>query len=317
MTETMIAFVAGTGGELAPTQLPTPTPGDAEVLVKTAAASFNNADSVQDGPGQIAGYEFAGVIAAVGESVDPKLLGQRVMGITVGAFAEYVVAHHRHVVPVPGDLSDEEAASLPTALTTEYGALRRAGFHPGDTVLITAATSNLGLIGTQLAKALGASTVIGTTRSASHQQVLRDVGADVTIATDEADLVRAGLAGTHGEGADIVLDHVGGSTLAEVLSTTRSGGSVVSVGRLSGDMATIDVAVMAARGLSLHAVSYGFADPEVLGRLLDGLADEVLPAVAERRVKAVVSRVLPFDHAPEALEELRSGEHVGKLVLRI
>jgi NADPH:quinone reductase-like Zn-dependent oxidoreductase len=159
----MTAFVAEEAGELVAKQLPIPSPGDAEVVVKTAAASFNNADGVQDKPGQIAGYEFAGVVAAVGESVDPKLLGQRVMGLTVGAFAEYVVAHHRHVVPAPGDLSDEEAASLPTALTTEYGALRRAGFHPGDAVIITAATSNLGLVAIQMAKALGASEVIGTT----------------------------------------------------------------------------------------------------------------------------------------------------------
>jgi NADPH:quinone reductase-like Zn-dependent oxidoreductase len=136
----------------------------------------------------------------------------------------------------------------------------RAGFHTGDAVIITAATSNLGLIGIQIAKALGASTVIGTTRTASRQEVLRHVGADVTVATEETDLVRAGLASPNGEGAQVVLDHVGGSTLADVLSTTRSGGSLVSVGRLSGDMATIDVSVMAARGLALHAVSYGFAD---------------------------------------------------------
>lgn len=317
MTAAMTAFVAGETGELQPKQLPIPTPGADEVMVKTAAASFNNADRAQDTPGQLAGYEFSGDVAAVGESVTPELLGQPVMGITVGAFAEYVVAHHRHVIPVPGDLSFEEAASLPTALTTEHGALKRASFHAGDAVIITAATSNLGLVAIQMAKALGASTVIGTTRSASRQQVLRDMGADVAIATAETDLVSAGLASTNGEGAHVVLDHVGGSTLADVLSTTRSGGSIVSVGRLSGDMATIDVSVMAARGLSLHAVSYGFADPDVLGRLLDGLTDEVIPAVTDHRIRAVVDRVFPFDRAPEALEELRSGEHTGKVVLRL
>jgi NADPH:quinone reductase-like Zn-dependent oxidoreductase len=96
----MTAFVAGEAGELLAKRLPVPMPGADEVMVKTAAASFNNADRTQEKPGQLAGYEFSGEVAAVGESVAPELLGQRVMGITVGAFAEYVVAHHRHVVPM-------------------------------------------------------------------------------------------------------------------------------------------------------------------------------------------------------------------------
>lgn len=124
----------------------------------------------------IAGYEFSGEVAAVGPGVDAGFLGRRVAGTTPGAFAEYVVVHHRHVMTMPGKLSFEDAAALPSALLTEYGALSLAGVGPGDSVLVTAASSAIGLVGVQLAKLLGAAPVIATTRSAHKRELLEAWG---------------------------------------------------------------------------------------------------------------------------------------------
>ncbi len=317
MTATMTGYVHADDATLQAAALPIPTPGPDQIVIRTKAVSFNNADLEPGTPGELAGYEFSGDVTAVGQRVDGRLLGQRVMGTTPGAFAEYVVAHWRHVLTIPGELPYEQAAALPTALLTEHGALTRARFRNGQSVLITAATSSIGLIGVQIAKALGARIVIGTTRSPGRQALLQRVGADVAIATDATNIIEAVLAATAGLGANIVLDHVGGPTLADTMPATRMGGTIVSVGRLSGNTTSIDLSVMAGRHLALYAVSFGFKDPETIGRRLDALAEAVLPAVAEGRITAVLDRVFPFAHAETALDRLRAGGTDGKVVLSL
>ena len=104
----------------------------------------------------------------VGAGVEGFDVGDRVMGTTLGAFAEFALADHRHVVAAPDALSWTDAAALPVGLTTEHDALvTQARFEAGQSVLVTGASSGVGLVGVQLAKALGASTVIATTTSAS------------------------------------------------------------------------------------------------------------------------------------------------------
>ena len=316
-TTTMTAFTHGQGQALRPNRLIVPAPGEGQVRLRTRAVSFNNADLEGGDPGQIGGYEFSGDVEAVGAGVDKALVGRHVMGTTIGAFAEHVLAHHRHVIEIPSAVSYADAAALPTALLTEHGALTAGGFQPGATVLITAGTSSIGLVGIQIAKALGAAMVIATTRSAQREAFLRDAGADLTIATDDTDLVDGVLRATNGSGADVTLDHVGGQTLSDALAAAALGGTVVNVGRLAGSTAEVDLSVLWRRQVALRAVSYGFSDPETIGRILDGLADAVLPAVADGRIKAVIDRILPFEDAQAGLDRLAEGTTQGKVVLTL
>jgi len=305
-------WVTMAGGSLRRVSLDQPVPGPGQVAVAARAWAFNNADLDIASEEHLAGYEFSGDVIAVGPDVDPDLVGQRVMGTTPGAFAEVVLAHRRHVLPVPESVSDEDAAALPTALLTERGALTVASHTPGRSVLVTAGTSSIGLIGIQMAKVLGATRVIATTRSAARGQILAEVGADVVVS---GDLVAEVLAATDGDGVDVVLDHVGGDTFAQTVEATRRGGVVVNVGRLAGTRATVDLTVLARRQVTLRSVSFGFADPEMIGQIIDGLADDVMPAVADGRIRAVVDSVGHFDDAPAALDRLRTGTTTGKVVL--
>lgn len=305
------------GSSLVLVERPTPVPGDHEILVRTRAVALNNADLAGAADGTIAGYEFSGVVAAVGEQVDPALVGRRVMGSTPRSFAEYVVAHHRHALELPTSMTFEDGAPLPTALLTEYGALRRAGVTLGDTVLITAATSGIALVGVQLAHVLGATAVIATTRSPERADLLRRAGADRVVVTSEEDLPTRVRELTAGEGADVVLDHVGGASLAIAVRAARRGGRVVSVGRLDGARAEIDLFELAAQHVTLSSVSFGFTPPDVIGDLLTGVQTDVLPAVSDGTVRAVVDSRYSLADAGDALARLRGGETEGKIVLTV
>ncbi|ASN40860.1 alcohol dehydrogenase [Arthrobacter sp. 7749] len=313
----MDVLLTGDDHTLRPALLPIPAPGADQLLVRTRAVALNNADLDRSGAEHIAGYEFAGEVIDVGADLDPSLIGTRVAGTAPAAFAQYVRVHHRHVITLPDALSFEDAASLPTALLTESGALSVAGIGPGDSVLITAASSGIGLIGVQLARLRGVTPVIATTRSAHKRELLEQLGADIVINTLEQDVVPTVLSATNGRGATAVLDHIGADMIAATIPATSSGGKMISVGRLSGSMATVDLFALARHRVTLHAVSYGFTPPEVIGDLLGDLASQVLPALATGRFTAVVDSVVPLASAAAALERLGSGQAMGKIVLRM
>lgn len=295
---------------------PVPVPGPEQLLVRTEAVALNNADAepAVEGAESVAGYEVAGQVVEVGSPALQDLLGSRVAGTTPGAFAAHVAVDHRWVLQVPDGLDPSTAAALPTALLTEHGALTAAGFVRGDSVLITGATSSIGLVGVQAARALGASRVVATTRSADKRDLLARAGADLVVVTESDDDLVAALRDAP---VQVVLDHVGAQTFAACLQVTAVGGTVVNVGRLAGPVAELDLTELAAADVTLRAVSYGFADPDQIGQVLAAAARVLLPLVADGQVRPVVDRVYDFADANDALERLRSGDAVGKLVLSL
>ncbi|MDT2005398.1 zinc-binding dehydrogenase [Rhodococcus opacus] len=324
MSQMMTALLGGAGPDWEAREVAVPEPGPGQVLVRARAVALNNADvhmladafdpATGRGKEYVAGFEFAGEVAALGPGADRVAVGERVMGTTPGAFAQYVLADHRHVMRIPG-LLDEEAAALPTGLLTEHGALEVGGFRPGQSVLITGATSSIGLIGVQIAKALGAKTVVATSRSAAKEDLLKDAGADVVVVPTERDLTAAVLEATDGEGVDLVLDHVGGQTLADCLPATRVDGNLVNIGRLDTAEATINLDSLSYRHLRLQGVSFGFSRAEELGNVIAALAADVIPAVADGRVRPVIDSVFTFGQAKVAADRLRSNQSRGKIVL--
>ena len=294
---------------------PTPVPGPDHVLVRVHAIALNNGDTKPiDEPG-VLGFEFAGEVAAA--SAEGPAVGTRVMGIAEGAAAEYVVAHRRHLLAIPAGLSTVEAAALPTALSTEYGALRRAGIAQGDSVLVTAATSGIALQAISVARALGASSVIGTTRRDQAVELVARAGADHVIVTSRQDLVETAHELTGGIGVDVVLDHIAGDALGEAVQAARSGGTVISVGRLAARTAELDLFALARRRVTVASVSYGLTPPEIIGDLFDGVAADLMPAVANGSLRPVLDGIWNVDRLDEALDRLRDGEAEGKIVLTL
>jgi len=319
MSDTMTALVADSGAWHV-RDVPVPTPGPGQLLIRAAYVALNNADVValdahnSSTEPKVAGYELSGTVVAVGDGIDGGRVGASVMASTTQAFAELVLADSRHAIDVPESLSLEQAAALPTALLTEYGALRAGGFEAGQDVLLLGATSAIGIVGVQLVCAMGARRLLATTRSADKESWLLDHGADVVIDTTDG-LGTHVLDATGGEGVHLVLDHVGGQLFADALASTRRNGTVVQIGRLGGADSQINLANLAHRRLTVRGVSFGEADE--LAELLSGVTRDVMPLLDASKVRPVLHDVLTFDRASDAAELVRAGRAQGKVVLSV
>ena len=326
MTDTMRALIGGHGPIWEIDEIAIPEPGSGQVLIRNRASAINNADlpmlddadPTNGGSGKefTAGFEYAGEIARVGEDAGNWQVGDPVMGTFPGAFADYLVTDHRFVLPRPENLAPEVACALPTALLTEFGALSVAGFASGQSVLSTGASTSIGMIGVQIAKTLGASQIIATTRSANKQDLLQSLGADTVIVTGEdTNLTQAVLAATDDDGVDVVLDHVAGDTFSACLPATAIDGHVVNIGRLAGPTSTIDLDALSYRHLTAHGVSFGFSRDWETVPILEGLREQVLPAVGRGEIEPVIDTTIDVTEIDNAIDRLRSGDAVGKIVL--
>ncbi len=325
LPETMSALIGRAGETWRLERVPVPGLFPGHALVRVRAAGVNRADlsmlegsylTSLDAPVDYpAGLELAGEVVAITDEVQGLAVGDRVMGTTLGAFADYAAVNHRHLLPVPEGVPWEVAGALPVGLTTEHDALMQAGFEPGQSVLIVGASSGIGLIGVRLAKVLGAGTVIATTTSAGKAETLRSAGADVVVDTASADLAEAVLAATGGLGADIALDHVGGALFGRLLSATRPQGTVINIGRVGGAAAAIDLDALSFRRLRLIGTTFSTRSDDERAAVAAALADRVMPAVQAGDVRPAVDEVIPLAEADRALSRLRANDVIGKLVL--
>ena len=324
----MKAWIGGVGQDWEMQEVVVPEPGPRQLLIRVRAAGLNRADlfmlkgTYDAGSADLnnftAGLELAGEVEAIGQGVTGFEVGNRVMGTTVGAFAEFALVDYRHVVPVPKALGWTDAAALPVGLTTEHDALvTQGGFSSGQSVLIVGATSGVGMIGVQLARALGAFMVIATTTSGAKIEALRAVGADLVINTSVESVIKHVDTATNGDGVDIVLDHVGGALFGDLLMTTRVRGTIVNIGRLSGARATIDLDQLSFRRLRVQGTTFSIRTAEERGEVAAALVPVVLPAVADGRIRPVVDRVVPFEQAQLAADRMRGGDTIGKVVIDV
>ncbi|OBB84377.1 zinc-binding dehydrogenase [Mycolicibacterium peregrinum] len=294
--------------------------------VQVMAAGLNRADlyaldgtytanSQSDGE-STAGMEVAGVIEISSPLAPDMKAGTRVMGITAGAFADYALCDPRLLVPIPDGLSFEQAAALPVGLITEHDALvTQGGFTAGDTVLIVGGTSAIGLIGIQLAKALGAATVIATTTSDDKRPALTDAGADVTVNTTTDNLAEVVLAATDDNGVTITLDHIGGKLFAALPDATAVGGTIISIGRLAGADTSLNLDTVAFRRQRIIGTTFSIRTRTELADVVAALQPEVLPAVAAGTIAARLDGTYPPERAGEAAARLRDNAALGKTVL--
>lgn len=322
---TMRALVGGRGHDWVQETRALPSQLGA-IRIQVMAAGLNRADlyaldgtytaNSQEEGQYVAGMEVAGVVD-ISSPLAPHLpAGTRVMGITVNAFADYALCHPRMLVPIPEQLSFDEAATLPVGLITENDALvTQAGFIAGDSVLIVGGTTAIGLVGIQIAKALAASIVIATTTSEDKRQALLDAGADVAVNTRIENLTEQVLAATEGRGATITLDHVGGELFTQLPASTAIGGPIVSIGRLAGPAAGIDLDTIAFRRQKLIGTTFSIRTRTELAEVVQALNGPVLDAVAAGAIAPRIDAVYKIDQAAEAAERLRANSAVGKIVL--
>jgi NADPH2:quinone reductase len=310
------------------TDVPQPTPLPGEILIKVRASSVNRADiyqrqggypvSTSGGPDKpvIAGLELAGEVAGIGDGVEDFAVGDRVMAMCPGAYAEYATIDHRLAIEVPKGLSWEEAAAVPVAYMTEHNALITNGrFQTGESVLINAASSGVGIAAIQIARLFGAGPIIGMTGSAGKVDSLTALGLDVCINYRKEDFIEAVLRATDNKGVDLVIDHVGAPFLEKNLRCMALKGRLVSVGRLGGKIENLDLDFVALRRLRIIGVTFRTRTVEERIQIVRRFQTEVLLAIADGRIRPVIDRTFPLREAMVAQEYVTTNAHFGKVVL--
>ncbi len=316
-----VAIVEGDDGPTLETvSAPRPEPAEGQVLVKVEAAGLNRADLRRtqahyrvSGP-VIAGLEVAGRVVETGSGVDAFRPGDRVAAMAPGGYAEYAAADEASTLRVPEGVEFVPAAALAVWYQTAHDALVTAGnFKAGDTVLIAAAKSGVGLAAAQCARAMGAAVVLGTARRPDDR--LRGVGFDRVLPGDAGALADSVTAMTGGHGADVVLDMVGAGMVPALMEAAALGGRIVSVGRMGGFCQTVDFDKLALRRLSLVGVTFRTRSREEKRAVRDAMLRDLSSHLSEGRIVPVIDRVFPLAAALEAQERMRANRHFGKIVL--
>jgi len=308
-------------------QRPVVTAG--HVLVRVHASSLNRAEfrrlhTMRVRPGQAApeartgGGDAAGEVVEIGPEVHGVKPGDRVMGRCAGGFAEFALLDAREVMAAPERLSWEEAACIPIVFVVVHDALFVSGqLRAGETVLVTAAPSGVGVATLLLAKFLGAK-VIGTSRSAEKLERLTAHGLDVGIATGSEGFGEAISRVIGDDGVDMVVDNIGADVLAPCLKALAVGGRFVTIGRMSGvTEGELDVDLLAERRLHLYGVSNRLRTPAQRAESAKRFAADLLPALGDGRLRPVIDRCLPLDEIAAAGAYLEADKHVGKVVIEI
>lgn len=310
-----------------------PKPTADLVLVRVKAAALNRADLLQRKglypapkgfPTEIPGLEFAGQVAEIGENAQSFKIGQPVFGITAGAAqAEFVSVPENTLAEIPENLDFIEAAAVPEAFITAHDALfTQANLKIGETVLIHAIGSGVGLAGLQLAKATGA-TVFGTSRTRNKLLKAEEYGLDKGISVMFDSIEEAIYFGeliqseTNGRGANVVLDLVGAKYLAANLAALANLGRLIFVGTTSGNKAELDYSIVMRKRLRIFGTVLRGRSSEEKATATRLFSEQVVPLLAKGIIKPVVDRIFKMKEIRAAHEYLESNTSFGKVVIEI
>ncbi len=307
-------------------------PKDAQVLVNVKASAINRADILQrkgfypapEGVSErVLGLEFAGEVAEIGETVKNFKIGDRVFGITAGAAqAEFLLTEESLLAKIPENLSFTEAAAIPEAFITAADAIFTQGnLKEGETLLIHAVGSGVGLAALQLAKAKNIK-VFGTSRTADKLKKCDEFGLDSGFVTDTeavednpkifAELTRHF---TDGKGVDVILDLVGASYFAANLESLAPKGRLILVGLVSGRTAEFNLGTALSKRLQIIGTVLRSRPTAEKAEATRKFIEDVLPLLESGRVKPNIDKIFPMEEVRKAHEYVESNESFGKVVL--
>jgi putative PIG3 family NAD(P)H quinone oxidoreductase len=312
---------------LIPETRPVPQPGPDEILIKVQAAGVNRPDVAQrsgsypppPGASDLPGLEVAGVVAAVGGNAKRHKVGDRVMSLVAGGgYAQYCIAQDAQAMAVPSALSIQEAGALPeTLMTVWHNVFERGALKPGETLLVHGGSSGIGTMAIMLAKALG-SKVIVTVGSKDKADACLKLGADHAINYRSEDFVEAVKKFTVGNGANVILDMVGGDYIDRNYDAAAVDGRIVQIAFLSNaPKATANFIKIMVKRLTHTGSTLRPRSNADKAAMVAAIEAKVMPLLRDGKVKPVMDSTFPLEKAADAHRRMETSEHIGKIVLAL
>jgi NADPH2:quinone reductase len=303
--------------------VPRPEPGPGQLLVRVRAAAANFPDVLLcRGTYQVRpplpftpGVELCGEVVETGQDVTGFNPGDRVIGGAVlpsGAFAEYALMDATRTFPAPPELDDAEAAPfLLTYQTGWFGLHRKARLAAGETLLVHAAAGGVGSGAVQLGKAAGAR-VIGVVGGPDKARLAEQLGADVVVDRYQEDFVAVVKEVTHGRGANVVYDPVGGEAFRKSTKCIAFEGRIVVVGFASGDIPVAALNHALVKNYDILGLHWGLYERLNPGAVAD-CQQELIRLAAASLIKPLITERLPFADVPDGLRRLGAGTTAGRI----
>lgn len=322
MSDTMTAITVeggrGPAENLKAVSIPRPVPGPGQILIKVHAAGVNRPDLAQrigaypppPGAPDTLGLEVAGeVLVAAGR----WKVGDKVCALLGGGgYAEYAVCDARHALPIPAGMDYVQAAALPeTVFTVFANVFEHGSLKSGETLMVHGATSGIGTIAIQMAKAAGAK-VIATSRGAGKAAEGLKLGADISVDVTAQDF--AEVAKAHG-GVDVILDMVGGDYFAKGLDSIRTGGRIVYIATQAGGEVSLPIFRLMMKRALVTGSTLRPRDADEKARLAEAIEAQVWPWIAAGKLTPQIDKTFPLAEAAAAHAYLEGGSHVGKVML--
>lgn len=323
----MKAAVVGDNG-LEIKEIDTPEPAPNEVLIRVRACGLNRADAMvasgmahgrAGGPGTVPGIEYVGEVAEIGAEVKNVGVGDRVMCTGVEGWGEYATADWGRTVPIPANnMTWSQAATLPVGLQTMHNAAITAGrMQAGDAVMIQGASTGVGLLGMQIAKAMGARLVIGSSTNPERRARLGEFGADLAVDSRDPGWVDQVLEATDGNGVDLIVDQISGYVANQNLEATKILGRIVNVGRLGGFTGEFNFDLHAARRIDYIGVTFRTRSVQEVRDVVSAMKADLWDAVEAGEFSLPIDREFAFEDAAEAVEHMKANRHFGKIVMTL
>ncbi|MFD6440946.1 zinc-binding alcohol dehydrogenase family protein [Peribacillus sp. NPDC060186] len=295
-----------------------------QVLIQVAAVSVNFADIKarlgkyhgKGNPPFIPGLDVAGIVESVGNSVKNVKVGDRVIAFPAnGSYSEYCVADDKLTYVIPDNVSFDIAAACPVVSVTSYNLLSQsANVKKGEIVVIHSASGGIGTTAIQIAKVLGAKMIIGTVGSDEKIATAKSAGADAVLNYNTESMEQKILELTNGQGADVILDSIGGKIFEESMKYLAPFGRIVCFGSSLGESGVVKTNDLHKTCRSVLGYSLGTqlkARPEALAQPVS----DVLKLIENKELKIVISKKFKLNEAAEAHKWIESRNSVGKVLL--
>ena len=306
-----------------------PAPAKEQVRIKVQTIGLNRAEVMfRNGayleapqfPSRL-GYEAAGVVEAVGEGVNDIRVGDRVSTLPAfsmgefGVYGEHAIVPAHAVAKVPQAFSAQQGTAIWMQYITAYGALvHHAQIKKDQFVLITAASSSVGIAAIQIAKSIGA-TVIATSRGKEKAKLLTEHGADYIIQTNTQDLVAEILKITSGKGVELVFDPIGGPIVNQLAEASAQGGRIIEYGALDSDATPFPLFTALAKGLTIQG--YTIFEITQNAQYLKDAKGYLLPLFENQDLLPVIDKEFQFEDIQLAHEYMESNQQVGKIIVNV